>query len=128
MNILIYDSNDEVISALRFVLEQKLGYTISGEAKDVISLFSTITHHCPDVLILDADIHGLKPSRGESKNVLAKLMETLHQLCPSIYVIALSSLPNLEQICLQAGTNAFACKSDPPDRLLSLLENLTKKN
>jgi len=126
MNILISDSNDEVISALRLVLEQKHGYTISGEAKDLISLFSSITQHCPDVVILDADIHGLNAFRGESKNSLAKLLNTLHQLCPSIYVIALSSLPNLEQNCLQAGANAFACKSDPPDRLLNQLDNLTK--
>jgi DNA-binding NarL/FixJ family response regulator len=125
MNILISDSNHEVISALRLVLEQKHRYTISGEAKDLISLFSSITQHCPDVVILDTDIHGLKPFRGESKNGLAKLLDTLHQLCPSVYVIALSSLPNLEQNCLKAGANAFACKSDPPDKLLSIIENLS---
>ena len=126
MNILISDSNYEVNTALRLVLEQKHGYTISGEANDLISLFSSITQHCPDVLILDADIHGLKSSHRESKNGFAKLLDTLHQLCPSIYVIALSNLPNQEQNCLQAGANAFACKSDPPDNLLGLLENLSK--
>lgn len=128
MNILISDSNNEVTSALRLVLEQKHDFTISGEANDLISLFSSITQNCPDVVILDTDIHGLKPFRGESKNGLAKLMDTLHQLCPSIYVITLSSLPNMEQNCLQSGANAFACKSDPPDKLLNHLENLTKKN
>ena len=127
MNILLSDSNNEVTSALRLVLEQKHDFTISGEANDLISLFSSITQRCPDVVILDIDIHGLKPFRGESKNGLAKLMDTVHQLCPFIYVIALSSLPNLEQSCLQAGANAFACKSDPPDRLLYHLDNLTKK-
>ena len=79
-----------------------------------------------DVLILDADIHGLKSSHRESKNGFAKLLDTLHQLCPSIYVIALSNLPNQEQNCLQAGANAFACKSDPPDKVLGLLDNLSK--
>lgn len=127
MNILISDSNDEVISALRLVLEQKHGYTISGEAKDIISLFSSITRHCPDILILDADIHGLKPFKGESNNGLATLLDTLHQLCPRIYVIALSNLPNMEQNCLRAGANAFACKSDPPDKLLYHLDNLAKQ-
>jgi DNA-binding NarL/FixJ family response regulator len=125
MNILISDSNDEVISALRLVVEEKHGFTICGEANDLISLFSSITQFCPDVLILDADIHGLKPFRGESKNGLAKLLDTLHQLCPSVYVIALSSLPNLEQNCQKAGANAFACKSDPPDKLLSIIENIS---
>lgn len=125
MNILLSDSNHEVISALRLVLEQKHGYTISGEAKDLISLFSSITQHCPDVVILDADMHGHKPFRGESKNGLEKLLDTIRQFCPFIYVIALSSLPNLEQNCLKAGANAFACKSDPPDKLLSIIENLS---
>ncbi|MBE0688016.1 MAG: response regulator [Anaerolineaceae bacterium] len=128
MNILISDSNEEVISALRLVLEQKHGYTISGEAKDLISLFSSITQHCPDAIILDVDIHGLKPFRGDSISGLEKLLDTLHQVCPSIYVIALSSQPYLEQNCLQAGADAFACKSDPPDKLLGLLDDLTIEN
>ena len=127
MNILISDSNNEVISALRLVLEQKHGYTISGEANDLISLFSTITKLCPDVLILDADIHGLKPFKGEANNGLVTLLDTIHQLCPTIYVIALSNLPNMQQNCLRAGANAFACKSDPPDKLLYHLDNLEKQ-
>ncbi len=127
MNILISDSNNEVISALRLVLEQKHGYTISGEANDLISLFSSITKLCPDVLILDADIHGLKPFKGEANNGLVTLLDTIHQLCPTIYVIALSNLPNMQQNCLRAGANAFACKSDPPDKLLYHLDNLEKQ-
>lgn len=90
-----------------------------------LSVFSIITQHCPDVLILEADIHALKPFRCDSKNGLAKLLNTLHQWCPSIYMIALSSLPNLELKFLQAGADAFVCKSDPPDKLLNHLENLT---
>ena len=128
MNILISDSNTEVLSALRLVLEQKPGFTISGEASDLISLFSSITQCCPDFVILDADLHGFKPIIGETKNGLSKLLDTIRQLCPCVYVITLSSLPNLEQNCLQAGANAFACKSDPPDKLLGLLDNLIKEN
>ena len=125
MNILISDSNTEVLSALRLVLEQKPGFKISGEASDLISLFSSITQCCPDIVILDADLHGFKPIRGETKNGLTKLLDTIRQLCPCVYVIALSSLPTLEKKYLEAGANAFACKSDPPDRLLSIIENLS---
>ena len=60
MLILLADANTEVLAALKLVLEQKQEYKIVGEVNDTIGLFSQITHHCPDVIILDADLHGLK--------------------------------------------------------------------
>ncbi|HSM24091.1 MAG TPA: hypothetical protein VK856_04445 [Anaerolineaceae bacterium] len=125
MNILLSDSNDEVITALRLVLEQKHNFTITGEVNDVISMFSTIIKQCPDALILDVDLFGLKTTKGQLPGGLNKLIETIHQLCPSIYIMALSYLPNMENMCVQAGVDAFACKSDPPDKLLVHLENLS---
>ena len=122
MLILLADANSEVLAALRLVLEQKQEYKIVGEVKDTIGIFSQITHHCPDVIILDADLHGLKSSRRNSRNPMAELIQTLHMLCPTIYIIALSSLPNKEKDCIQAGANAFFCKSNPPDALFSILQ------
>jgi len=126
MNFVISDSNDEVITALRLVLEQKLDFTIMGTVNDVIGLFSTIIKQCPDAIILDVDLIGLKTTKGQIPGGLNKLIEIIHQLCPSIYILALSYLPNLEKMCVQAGVDAFACKSDPPDKLLAHLENLSK--
>ena len=122
MLILLADANSEVLAALRLVLEQKQEYKIVGEVHDTIGLFSQITHHCPDVIILDADLQGLKSSRRDFRNPMAELIQTLHTLCPSIYIIALSSLPNKEKDCIQAGANAFFCKSNPPDALFSILQ------
>jgi DNA-binding NarL/FixJ family response regulator len=122
MLILLADANSEVLAALRLVLEQKQEYKIVGEVNDTIGLFSQITHHCPDVIILDADLHGLKSSRRDSRNPMAELIQTLHMLCPTIYIIALSSLPNKEKDCIQAGANTFFCKSNPPDALFSILQ------
>lgn len=109
MNIIITDSNDEVIAALRLVLEQKHGFTVIGVANNIIDLFSNVTQQCPDVVILDIDLPGLKPVSTVANNRLATFIQTLHTLCPSIYVIALSSLPQLERISLETGANAFAC-------------------
>ena len=125
MNIVISGSNDEVIAALRLVLEQKIGITITNQVNDVISLFSSIIKNCPDVIILDVDLIGLKTYKGQIPGGLHKLIETVHQLCPPVYILALSYLPNMEKLCVQSGANAFACKSDPPDKLLAHLENLT---
>ena len=128
MNIVISDSNDEVITALRLVLEQKLDFTITGAVNDVIGLFSTVIKQCPDAIILDVDLIGLKATKGQMPGGLHKLIETIHQLCPSIYILALSYLPNLEKMCIQAGVNAFACKSDPPDKLMAYLEDLQQSH
>ena len=124
MKILISDAKDEVISALRLVLEQNHGYSIIGEANNIISLFSNISQHCPDVVILDVDLPGIKPGWSHECKNLSILIKTLHAFCPSIYVIALSSLPHFKQNCLQAKVDAFACKSDPPERLLKIIERL----
>jgi DNA-binding NarL/FixJ family response regulator len=122
MKILIVDQNPEVITALKLVLEQKHGISIIGESSNIIDMFSNFTQQCPDVVILDVDLQGIKPIRVEANQNLMNLFKTLHTLCPAVYVIALSYLPNLEHICLQAGADAFACKSDPPDKLLALLD------
>jgi DNA-binding NarL/FixJ family response regulator len=122
MLILLADANTEVLAALRLFLEQKQGFQIIGEVSDAVGLFSQVTRQCPDVVILDADLHGLKKSRKVPRTPLAELVETLHALCPSIYLIALSSLPNIEKECLKAGMDAFVCKSDPPDALFALLQ------
>jgi len=128
MKILIVDQNPEVITALKLVLEQKHGISIIGESSNIIDMFSSFTRQCPDVVILDVDLQGIKPIREEAHRNLSNLIKTLHTLCPTVYVIALSFLPNLEQICIQAGANAFACKSDPPDKLLAYLEKLSNNN
>jgi len=123
MKLLITDSNAEVISALRLVLEQRHNLEVIQEANDIVALFSNIVQLCPDVLILDVDLLGVTPSKQDSISSLTMLMTTVQNLCNNIYVIALSKLPNLERICLQSGVNVFACKSDPPDRLLKILDN-----
>lgn len=121
---MVVDTNNEVINALKLVLEQNLHFTISGEANDPISLLAQVAKRCPDVIILDADMQGINPSRKETRKSLQELIETIHHFCPSIRLITLSNQPYLEKKCFQAGANAFICKCDPPERLLSLLESL----
>ncbi len=124
MKILIVDQNPEVITALKLVLGQKSGISVIRESKNIIDMFSNFTQQCPDVVILDVDLQGIKPIRVETNQNLLNLINTIHTWCQSVTIIALSNLPNLENQCLQAGADAFACKSDPPDKLLAILDNL----
>jgi DNA-binding NarL/FixJ family response regulator len=127
MRILIADNNQEVLAALRLVLEQRSGMRVAGESRDAVNLLAQVTRCCPDVVLLDADLPGLRLSRLSSRSSLTELVETLHLLCPPIYVIALSSRPNAEKECLQAKVDAFACKSDPPDTLIKILADISGK-
>ncbi len=127
MNVLIADTNPEVLRALSLLLEQKTQFLLVGESRDAVNLFAQITRHCPDIVILDANLHGLQTSRRLSPNPLAELVETLRLLCPSIQVIALSSQPNVEKEWKQADVDFFACKSDPPEVLFSILDNIYKE-
>jgi DNA-binding NarL/FixJ family response regulator len=126
MQMIIADANTEVVTALRLVLAEKEQYQIIGEARDAVNLFSLVTHNCPDVVILDADLPGLISTRKSLSSNLSELVETMRLLCPSISLLAMSSWPDAEKICLQANVNAFVCKSDPPETLLRKLEGLIK--
>ncbi len=126
MQVIIADANTEVVTALRLVLAEKDQYYIIGEARDAVNLFSLLTHNCPDVVVLDADLPGLITKRKSQRPTLTELVETMRLLCPSISILAVSSWPDAEKGCLQANVNAFACKSDPPETLLAKLEAMNK--
>lgn len=124
MKILLADPHLEVRSALRLVLEQQPEIHVICEARDTIELLSQVTSECPDVVLLDTDLPGLHISRRMAISSLADLVEILRKLCPVLCVISLSSQPNAEKYCMLAKTDAFFSKSDPPDALLALLQQM----
>jgi len=124
MKILIADPHPEVRAALRLVLEQQPDLRVVGEARDTIELLGQVTNECPNVVLLDTDLPGVQIPRRVTKSSLAELVEILHKLCPALRVISLSSLPSAEKDCVLAKADAFFCKSDPPDALLTLLQRI----
>jgi len=65
---------------------------------------------CPDLVLLDWELPGLAGPR---------LLITLRATCPDLLVIVLSGRPGAQRAALAAGADAFASKSDPPERLLA---------
>jgi DNA-binding NarL/FixJ family response regulator len=124
MKILLADAHLEVRAALRLVLEQQTGFQVIGESRDAIELFAQVTNDCPDVVLLDPDLPGVQMPRRAARPSLAELIETLRKLCPALRVISLSSQPNAEKDCMLAKADAFFCKSDPPDALLALIQQI----
>jgi len=113
MQVILADDQAKVRSALRLLLEHQPDVKILGEAVDTTGLLDWVTAMCPDLVLLDWELPGLPA---------AALLPLLHDHCPALGVIALSSRPETRQAALEAGADAFASKGDPPERLLMAMD------
>jgi two-component system response regulator DesR len=116
MHILLADDEAKVRSALRLLLEQQDWIDGVSEVDNGVDLATAACDCQPDLLLLDHELPGLKP--------LADFVERLHNNCPSMSIIALSGQPEAERQALAAGVDAFVSKSEPPERLLSIVETV----
>lgn len=118
MRILIADDQPKVRFALRVVLERRPGSKQVGEAVDAASLLAQARAICPDLVILDWELPGIPAS---------DLQIQLRKACPNLLVIALSGNQEAREAALEAGADAFVCKCDPPDQLLSAIEDCWRR-
>ncbi len=112
MQVIIADDQPEVRSALKLLLEEKPGVNVIDEASTSYELLRKIKNNCPELVLLDWELPGTKPS---------ELISILQTLYPHLAVIALSSRPQMRKAALDAGARDFVCKSDPPEKLLAAL-------
>jgi len=115
----VADDQAKVRSALRLLLEHQLGVELLGEAVDTTGLLDWAKAACPDLVLLDWELPGL-PS--------AALLPLLHDRCPGLRLIALSSRPEVRQAAMDAGADAFVCKGDPPEQLLRAMHVINRRN
>lgn len=112
MQILVADDQAQVRSALRLLLENERGWTITGEVEDRAGLLAWLRGDCADLLLLDWELPGLQA---------ADLTQEIKRLRPHLQVVALSSQPGAQKQALAAGADAFICKGDPAEKLLAVL-------
>ncbi len=114
MRVIVADDHEEVRSALVFLLEEKPGAEIVGEARNSKELLWLIKAKPAEYVLLDWELPGGKPE---------ELVAELHALSPGLAIIALSSRPQMRRSALKAGSQDFVCKSDPPETLLAILDS-----
>lgn len=112
MRVLLADDQIRVRSALRLLLDQEPGLQVVGEVADATGLLLAATEKAPDLVLLDWELPGLPA---------AQLLRLLQYERPLLKVIAMSSRPEVAQPALDAGAQAFLSKSEPPERVLSIL-------
>lgn len=119
MRLLLADDRSKTRFALRTLLEQQTGLTVAGEAANAAELLALASETHPDIVLLGWDLRGFRA---------AELLPALRSVCPSTYVIALSSRPEARQAALAAGADAFVSKIDPPERLLrTIAESIRRR-
>lgn len=109
MRFLLADDRPKTRFALRALLGLQPGLTVVGEAATAAELLALAEQTSPEVVLLG---WGLRESQVE------ELLPALRRVCPHVYVIALSSRPEVRDAALAAGADAFVSKIDSPKRLL----------
>jgi DNA-binding NarL/FixJ family response regulator len=118
IRILVADSQPKVRFALRVLLQRQPGLTVEDEAIDADELLAGMVTDCPDLVLLDWELPGLKAAGS---------LSILSELCPKTFLIVLSGRPETCGIALAAGADAFVSKADPPECLLAAIEKCTPK-
>ncbi len=111
VRVVVADRDQPVRDALRALLVQDLGMKVVGEADNAATLKSQVQEHKPDLVVV---AWNLVASRAPA--VLAGL-----RVCPALRIVVVGLRPETRRIALAAGADGFACKVDPPDRLIRVL-------
>lgn len=115
MKIGIADPQGRVRFSLHVLLDQQPGWVVAGEAVDCDDLFDMMRREAPDLLLLDWDLPDLNP---------LEVLRMLRMLYPNLKIIVLSGRRELEKTAISGGADSFACKAEPPEKLLSLIQQL----
>ncbi len=119
MRLVVADARPEVRSALRLLVEQDGEMSVSAEAATVDELAEQVTIACPDVVLLDCDLPGLRAK---------EFLPQLRSACPRIQVVAMSSRAEMRGAAQSAGADAFVCKTEPPEKLLAVLRQCLERS
>ena len=115
-HILLADRNKNSPSALGLLLETRLGATIVGEASTMGSLLKQAAEIRSDVVLIDWELPG-KPE--------ADRIALLRCVAPGVQMVVMSARP--QSAALAIGADAFVNKVDPPEYILAVLKERSKK-
>lgn len=136
MATLIADDNSEIRGALALLLRE-LGELDILEASDIAGALEVCRGREPAAAPGGEPEAGGKPEAAPGLVVLdwelpvgpsepadpAEFVATLRQIAPGCRIIAMSARPEAEDEALMAGCDAFVSRTDPPDRLVTLLSD-----
>jgi DNA-binding NarL/FixJ family response regulator len=126
---MIADDDAKVRSAINLLLDQdRACWQVIAEVCNVNELFLMVEQEKPQMLLLDWE---LPEDRCRNKRppyfCLKDRIHHLLELNPEMYIIVLSSKPQVKSEALEAGANDFVSKGDPPEIFLNALYAICEK-
>lgn len=115
--ILLADDNDELRSALRLLLETRLGVELITEARDMEHVLAQLEDACLDCIILDWELPG---------HPIRERVSVLRTLVPGLKVVVVSARPESKTEALAEEADAFICKTESPQYLLEVVHGVCK--
>jgi len=113
--ILLADDHPALRSALALLLETRLNARIVGQSYNMEDLLASLPAIRPSLIILDWELPGSPKTER---------VEALRRIDPALKVVITSSRPEVGRQALAALADAFVCKSEPPERILQVLQDL----
>jgi len=109
MRAYIADDNAEVRSALRLLLERKLGHQVVGVSDRVAELVQVVSAARAQLLLIDGELSGVD----------RVLLAQLRNRCPALRIILLSC--DVASDSLAAGVDACVYKGDPAAKVTAAI-------
>jgi DNA-binding NarL/FixJ family response regulator len=113
MKIMVADHHPQALWALKTMLEEKPQFNVIGDAVNAYKLLNLVIENPPDLVLMDSELPGMSN---------ANLINELHKVVPKIIVVVMGGSKADGAMLIKAGANAFVSKSDPPDRMLKIIQ------
>jgi DNA-binding NarL/FixJ family response regulator len=119
MRVLVADDEMNVRSALKLLLEQEPGISVTAEVTNYTELASQVKNTNPDLILLAWELPG---------ELGREFLNTIHRDYSGTRVVVLSSQPDVRKRALTGGATAFISKEEPPGALISVIRRLNTPN
>ena len=115
MRLFIADGNSSIRLALQMYLQQEPGIYVTGMATNADGLPAQLEASRPDVLLMDSHLPG---------SSMQDLLSDISGLdTPPKKIVVLSIKPEVKELALSAGADAFICKNALPEEMLELIRS-----
>lgn len=129
IKLMIADDDAKVRSAINLLLDQdRACWQVIAEVCNVNELFLLVEQTKPQLLLLDWELP--EERCGDKQPPYFCLKDRIHnlrELNPEMYIIVLSSKPQVKSEAIEAGANSFVSKGDPPEIFLNALYAICEK-
>lgn len=119
MKIILADHHSQTLWALKTMLQEKPQFGVIGDAMDAYKLLNLAIENPPDLVLMDSELPGMSN---------AHLINELCKISPTLTVVVMGTSNAQGRILINSGAKAFVNKSDPPDRMLEILENFERES